>query len=208
MDKISFLLNKTKNKLLSPIYSTYQRRLIENVKKKEPPVHIGFILDGNRRYATAKGLDRKIGHMFGAKKVEELLEWCFDINIKVVTLYAFSTENFNRPEEEVGAIMDLAKEEFEKVLTSKSIHENKVRVEALGDLDKLPRKLLEAIQIAEDNTKDYCDHFLNVCVAYGSKNEIVSAVRNIAKDVKEGRLGPDEITYNDIRKNLLTNEYP
>lgn len=208
MDRIAFVLRKIKNKILSPIYSTYQSRLTEGVKKGKAPVHIGFILDGNRRFATSKGMDRKIGHHFGAKKVEELLEWCYDIDVSVVTLYAFSTENFGRTKEEVKAIMELAKAEFEKILTSDRIHDKEVRVKAIGDLEKLPPDVIEAIKIAEENTKNYSKHFLNVCLAYGSKDEIVSAVKKIAMDVKDGKIEPEAIDYKTIRDNLLTREHP
>jgi len=208
MDRLTFLMNKLKNKFLSPIYSAYQRRLYESVSKGEVPVHIGFILDGNRRYATSKGMEKKFGHLFGVKKVKELLDWCYNINVKVVTLYAFSTENFNRPLEEVEALMGLVKEEFEKIVTNKMIHQKKVKVKAIGELEKLPEEVREAIKKAEDSTKNYSDYFLNVCLAYGSKNEIVSAVKRIASDVKEGKIEPEQIGYDNIKENLLTREYP
>lgn len=208
MYKLSIFLGRVKNYLLCPIYAIYQKRLGESVRGGKPPTHIGFILDGNRRFALSKGMDKRIGHHFGARKVEELLEWCFDLNVKVVTIYAFSTENFNRSSEEVKALMELAKAEFEKVLTSESIHKNKVRVKALGNIGKLPADVRESIEMAEEKTKDYNRHFLNVCVAYGSLDEVVDAVRKIAYDVKGGKLDPSEIDYDVIRSNLLTKEHP
>jgi len=208
MKRIAYFLNSAKNWILSPIYAIYQRRLSESVKNGKPPVHIGFILDGNRRFAKSKGMDKRIGHIFGARKVEELLDWCYDHNVKIVTLYAFSTENFNRPTEEVMALMELAKSQFEKILKNEMIHRNNVHVKAIGDIDKLPSDVIESIRHAEESTSAYNRFYLNICVAYGSLDEVVNAVRKVAVDVKDGKLDPSEIDYEVIRHNLLTQELP
>ncbi|MHC1598742.1 MAG: polyprenyl diphosphate synthase [Candidatus Methanofastidiosia archaeon] len=197
-----------KNILLSPIYRIYQRRLQEKVKNNAMPIHIAFILDGNRRYAIRKGFDTFVGHQIGAKKVEELIGWCLDLDIKVITLYAFSIENFQRPKEEVKDIMGLLKIQFEKVMTNRNIHRKKVCVKALGKIDSLPDDVKASIKKAEDSTKEYDKYFLNICIAYGSRDEIIEAVRSIAQKVEEGHLLPQDITLETLRQYLFTEGVP
>ncbi len=202
------ILAMLRNTILAPVYRVYGERLLRQVQSRVPPVHIGFILDGNRRFAAQKGVKAHIGHYFGANKVEELLEWCLESNIKVVTMYAFSTENVKREKQEVDNIMELAKERFEKLISDERIHRNKVRVTVLGHIEKLPPAVQESLHNAMERTKGYDAFYLNVCMAYGSKSEVVDAVKAIGKEIREGVLEPDDITYETIHDHLLTSDVP
>jgi tritrans,polycis-undecaprenyl-diphosphate synthase [geranylgeranyl-diphosphate specific] len=202
------LLSFVKNALLAPIYRLYQRRLDSLVKKGKVPVHAAFILDGNRRYATMHGFKRTLGHSLGADKVEELVMWCYDIGVQVVTLYAFSTENFRRPQEEIENIMNIATEHFEGILNNERIHEKGVRITHLGNESALPPKLKKAVRDAEEATKDYDAYYLNICMAYGSRDEIVAAVKKIARKAKQGEVDPDAISMETLRDHLFTSELP
>ena len=204
----ALILSIVRNTVLSPIYRVYGGRLLRQVQSKPPPVHIGFILDGNRRFAAKKGVKAHLGHYFGANKVEELLEWCLEARIKVVTMYAFSTENAKRADEEVSNIMELAKERFAKLVSDERIHKNRVRVTALGKLDMLPHDVQEALNNAMERTKEYDSFYLNVCMAYGSKSEVVDAVKAIGRKIKSGDIDPETITYDTIHQHLLTGEVP
>ena len=194
--------------LLAPLYRTYQRRLLSQVLSRTPPVHVGFILDGNRRYATSRGYLASMGHVFGANKVEELLSWCFEARIKVITLYAFSTENAKRDRDEVDNIMSLAKDRFAKLVSDERIHKNRVRVNVIGHLELLPPELQDVLRDAMDKTREYSSFFLNVCMAYSSQTEVVDAMKAIGHKIQDGTLTPDEITFDTIKNYLLTRELP
>jgi len=194
--------------LLGPIYHLYSWRLWREIKDKQKPYHIGVILDGNRRYGRKKGLPPHEAHKLGAKKVEEFLEWAWDLGIKVVTLYTFSTENFKRSPEEVHEIMNLAKEYFRKVAHDEKIHRRKVKVRAIGRIDLLPEDVQETINLAMEATKDYNEHILNVAIGYGGRYEMVDAVRRIAQKVFEGKIRIDEITDKTIEQYLYTAGIP
>ncbi|MHC1605100.1 MAG: polyprenyl diphosphate synthase [Candidatus Methanofastidiosia archaeon] len=201
-------LRLLKNKMLSPVYDFYEQRLFKTVKKGKIPLHVGFILDGNRRYASSLGFNFRRGHVMGADKVEELLEWCFDIGIKIVTLYAFSTENFQRSRDEVNDIMELTGERFNKIARNRKIINNEVRVKAIGNIEILPEDVKAAIRNAEKSTEKFTRHYLNVCIAYGSRDEVVEAVKKIASDVQSGKLLPEQITLDTLRDNMFTKKMP
>ena len=168
------------------------------------PTHVGIILDGNRRYAKEQSQDSSFGHTVGAHRIDEVLDWCFEAGVKVVTIYVFSTENFSRKEEEVKHIMELARQRFETVAQSEVVHRHKVRVRAIGQLTLLPPSVLTAIKEAEDITEGYDNFQLNVAIGYGGRTEIVDAVRSIAVKVSEGTLKPSEISDETIEKHLYT----
>lgn len=168
------------------------------------PTHVGIILDGNRRYAKEQSQDSSFGHTVGAHRIDEVLDWCFEAGVKVVTIYVFSTENFTRREEEVEHIMNLARQRFETVAQSEVVHRHKVRVRAIGQLTLLPPSVLTAIKEAEDATEGYEKFQLNVAIGYGGRTEIVDAVRSIAEKVSRGTLVPSEISDETIEKHLYT----
>jgi tritrans,polycis-undecaprenyl-diphosphate synthase [geranylgeranyl-diphosphate specific] len=168
------------------------------------PTHVGIILDGNRRFAKHHNHSIAFGHTLGAKRVDEVLDWCFDAGIKVVTIYVFSTENFSRVKDEVTHIMQLAQQRFETVARSEVIHRHKVRVRAIGRLSILPPSVIKAIREAEKATVSYDNFQLNVAIGYGGRTEIVDAVRRIAKKVQEGDIQPEVIADSTIEQHLYT----
>jgi len=190
------------------VYKLYEKWLRHQIKNGIKPEHIAIILDGNRRWAQTHELNPWIGHRKGAEKIEKLLEWCFDLNVKSVTLYAFSTENFRRSRKEVEEIMRLIEEKLRILLTDKKIHENRVRVKVIGRVNLLPKNLQELIYQVETATRDYNEHYLNIALAYGGRAEIVDAAKKVAIKVKKGELNPDAINEELFEKFLYTAHMP
>jgi len=190
------------------IYKLYEKWLWHQVKDGEKPEHIAIILDGNRRWASERLLNPWIGHHYGAEKVEDLLEWCLDLDVKSITLYAFSTENFQRQYDEVNEIMRIAEEKLRKVLTDERIHKNEVQVKAIGRRSLLPESLQKMIEEVEECTKEYSQHFLNIAIAYGGRAEIVDAAKEIAEKVEKGNLTPKEIDEAVFEQYLYTAHMP
>lgn len=196
--------------LLSAVgaYRIYQGWLWRQVKNGEKPEHIAIILDGNRRWASEKVLNPLFGHEKGAEKVEDLLDWCLKLDVKSVTLYTFSTENFRRTPDEVGEIMRIAEAWFGKLLTDERIYKDKVRVKVIGRVSLLPESLQKLIKEVENATQDYSDHFLNFAFAYGGRAEIVDAARKIAEEVHEGKLDPEKVDEKTFEQYLYTSHMP
>jgi tritrans,polycis-undecaprenyl-diphosphate synthase [geranylgeranyl-diphosphate specific] len=196
--------------LLSAIgaYKFYERWLWYQVENGAKLEHIAIILDGNRRWATEKTLNPWFGHEKGAEKVDELLDWCLKLDVKSVTLYAFSTENFKRSQDEVEEIMRIAEEQFRKILTNERIHKNKVRVKVIGRVNLLPQSLQRLVADVENATASYDRHFFNIAFAYGGRAEIVDAARKIAERVKEGKLAPEKVDEGTFEKYLYTAYMP
>jgi tritrans,polycis-undecaprenyl-diphosphate synthase [geranylgeranyl-diphosphate specific] len=167
--------------LLEPLYE----RILEG-QIRYIPSHVAIIQDGNRRYASSKGILRDDGHRVGADRTEEMLEWTRSLGITHVTLYSFSTENFHRDSAEVHALFDLFKERFTRVLDDPRIHRNRVRVQMIGDRTLLPDDLRSVIERAEKATAGYDAYFLNIAIAYGGRNEILRAARAILQNVRDG----------------------
>lgn len=190
------------------VYGVYERWLRGQVIDKPKPGHIGVITDGNRRWAKQHNMVSWEGHREGADKVEKFLDWCMDLDIRTVTLYSFSTENFSRDEGEVRELMKLFEKTLEDVLKSDRIHRNRVRVRALGRTAMLPSSVQELIREVEEATKDYDGYYLNVALAYGGRAEIVDAVRMIAVEVKRGELEPGDIDEEVIEAHLYTAHLP
>ncbi len=186
------------------IYKLYEKWLWQQVKSGVPVEHIAIILDGNRRWASAKELNPWLGHEKGAETVEQLLDWCLKLNVKFVTLYTFSTENFTRNPKEIEEIMRIAQERFLKLLTDDRIHRNKVHVKVIGRTNMLPESLQQLISNVEKATASYDNQFLNFAFAYGGRAEIVDAVRVIAEKVKAGEIEPEDIHESTVEKYLYT----
>ena len=155
-------MKRIARKLLSPIYKVYERRLLRKVRKGPVPNHLAVIMDGNRRYAESLGLPTYEGHIMGKGTLEDLSEWSRDLNIRYLTVYAFSLENFSRKEEELSPLMNLFAQSFLDAGNDPRVHENKVRVRALGHREMLPKNVIEAIEYAEHKTKDYNDYNYNL----------------------------------------------
>jgi tritrans,polycis-undecaprenyl-diphosphate synthase [geranylgeranyl-diphosphate specific] len=149
-----------------------------------------------------------LGHKKGAEKVEQLLEWCDKLNVKFVTLYTFSTENFRRSPQEVEEIMRIAEEKFRKLLTNERIHRNKVHVKVIGRVNLLPEKLQQLIADVEKATANYDGQFLNFAFAYGGRAEIVDAAKIIAEKVKNGELDVGDVDESTFEKYLYTSHMP
>ena len=183
-------------------------KLIEEIKQQPVPKHIALIMDGNRRFAEDLELTPEAGHIFGKEKIEEVLDWCFDLNIKVLTVYAFSTENFYREENEVKTIMKLCKEELDKAKNDSRIHSNKVKIRVLGHLESLPKNLKKSAEEIIECTKNYDNYFFNVALAYGGREEIIRAIQHIANDVRSGNLSIENISEDIVSSYLYTNGLP
>ena len=190
------------------IYKIYEKWLWHQVRSGAKPEHIAVILDGNRRWALKHSLNPWMGHKQGAEKVEELLDWCLEMGVKSVTLYAFSTENFRRSPKEVEEIMRIAEEKLRKLLTDKRIHENNVKVKIIGRKNLLPKSLRKLADEVEESTKNYNKHFLNIALAYGGRAEIVDAARKIAERVEKGEIGSKQIDEKLFEKFLYTSHLP
>ena len=186
----------------------YERFLWRQIKDGPKPEHIGVILDGNRRWAYELSYPIWIGHKTGADKVEELLNWCWELGIKSVTLYVFSTENFQRSPSEVDHILRIAEESFQKILTDKRIHKNKIHVKVIGRTDLLPEKLRQLIYKTEEMTSNYGKNYLTFAIAYGGRAEIVDAVKKIVKEINAGNIPPDAINEEIIERHLYTSHLP
>ncbi len=165
-------------------------------------------MDGNRRFAEGLGLTSVDGHEKGRDKLEELLAWCLELDIKILTVYAFSMENLNRDTEEVMDLLDLFEKNFYSLGDDKRVHKNKIRVSVLGQVDLLPKRIQKAIDYAKDKTKDYDRYFFNLAIAYGGRQEITQAIQNIAKDAKEGRVELDKINEELVSSYLYTHDFP
>ena len=190
------------------IYKVYEKWLWFQVNEGTKPEHVAIILDGNRRWAAHKALIPWIGHRHGADNLDDLMDWCLELDVKIITLYAFSTENFNRPPKEIEEIMNLIEEKLCSILKNERIHENKIRVKAIGRIDLLPSSIQEVIQQVEETTKMYNERFLNIALAYGGRAEIVDATKKIAKKVKKGELKPSQINEKLFEKYLYTAHMP
>jgi tritrans,polycis-undecaprenyl-diphosphate synthase [geranylgeranyl-diphosphate specific] len=189
-------------------YKLYEKWLWHQVGNGMKPEHIAIILDGNRRWASDRAFNPWFGHEKGAEKVEQLLDWCLRLDVESITLYAFSTENFQRSENEVQEIMRIAGEEFRKILTDERIHKNKVRIKVIGRVNLLPESLQRLITDAEKATQDYNEHFLSIAFAYGGRAEIVDAARKIAEKVREGELNPEKVDEQMFEQYLYTSHMP
>jgi tritrans,polycis-undecaprenyl-diphosphate synthase [geranylgeranyl-diphosphate specific] len=189
-------------------YKLYEKWLWYQVKNGESLEHIAIILDGNRRWASEKDLNPWLGHKRGAETVERLLDWCERLNVKFVTLYTFSTENFRRSPSEIEEIMRIAEDKFRKLLTDERIHRNKVHVKVIGRVNMLPESLQKLIEDVEKATANYDSQFLNFAFAYGGRAEIVDAAKKIAEKVKDGDLLLDDVDETTFEKYLYTSHMP
>lgn len=178
----------------------------EELDKSNLPKHIAIIMDGNRRWAKKRGLDAKTGHKQGADTLENIVKFANKLGISYLTVYAFSTENWKRTEEEVGALMLLLQNYLENFLQRVDTENVKIRV--LGDITKLPKGLQKSIQKCVAKTKENTGLALNIAFNYGGRDEIVKAVQQIARKVQEGKLKPEEIQENTVEKELYTAGQP
>lgn len=183
-------------------------RLMEEIKQYPLPKHIAIIMDGNRRFAQGLGLSLEAGHILGKEKMEEVLDWCFDLNVPILTIYAFSTENFKRSQKEVRTLMLLLKQELDKAKEDSRIHQNKIRIRILGHLESLPRTLQQSAKSIMDITKTYKNYQLNIALAYGGREEIIHAIQHMGNDIKKGKLEVKNISEQTVTSYLYTKDLP
>jgi len=196
-----------------PLYWLYQRRLQQAVKASPHlPRHIGIIMDGNRRFAKAIGMDSVAGHDLGASKAREVLDWCLELGIRHVTLWGFSTENRDRAKEEVAHLHRLFGQQARELLADKKIHGNKVRVRVIGDIDDFPDEAKADLRALERATQDYSGMQVNIALGYGGREEIVAAVRGVLAE--RAAAGADlarvagELNADEIGRHLYTAGMP
>ncbi|MCQ2471149.1 MAG: isoprenyl transferase [Clostridia bacterium] len=173
--------------------------------ERKLPEHIGIIMDGNGRWAKQRGLNRWDGHKEGANVFRKICSYACDIGIKSITFYAFSTENWRRPPEEVAAIMDL----FRDYLGEAEDRENEnikkgMQMHFIGRRDDMPDDIVSLMETAEENSKDANRIKVNIAINYGGRLEIVEAVRKLAQKVKDGEMNPEDITEDSISDNVYT----
>lgn len=184
------------------IHHTYKDKI--NVDKL--PEHIAIIMDGNGRWAKEKGKHRIFGHKNGVKAVREASEGCAEIGVKHLTLYAFSTENWNRPQGEVSALMELLILTIGKEV--KTLQKNNIKLNAIGQINTLPPSCQKALQKAINETQNNTRLTLTLALSYSSRTEITDMVKSIANKVKDGTLDPSEITPQVIDNHLYTHNIP
>jgi undecaprenyl diphosphate synthase len=177
-----------------------------SINKDKVPQHVAIIMDGNGRWAKQQGEDRIFGHHEGVNSVREIVEACAEIGVKYLTLYAFSTENWNRPKEEVDALMELLVATIS--LETPQLNKNGVKLEAIGNLGSLPESCFNELQQSIDITRSNTRLTLILALSYSSKWEITNATKEIAKKVKEGNLDLNAIDENTIAGYLCTTKYP
>ena len=186
--------------------STKPLHRIEGVEPERLPRHVAVIMDGNGRWADERALPRHEGHREGAKAVREVVTRSRELGLGTLTLYAFSAQNWARPEDEVHHLMSLLVEFCHSEL--KLMLDNGIRLSVIGQRDRIPGFAREAIEMVEERTRELSDMQLVIAVSYGAREEIVQAVRAIARDVEAGQLAPDAIEERDISSRLWTSAFP
>ncbi len=192
----------------SGLYKIYSRRLEKEILNGPIPNHIALILDGNRRWAKRNLGILKSGHFKGADAVENLLDWCEELDIKIITLYALSAENLNRRDEELNDLFELIKNRLEKLFNDPRIHKNQMRVKGIGRIELLPESLKDVLKRLDTATKNYDKRFFNIAISYGGQDELVDAVKKIGSKIKEGTMNVDDINKKEIETNLYTSHLP
>jgi len=172
------------------------------------PNHVAIILDGNRRWAKRNLIMKIDGHFRGADAVEKLLDWCEELNIKIITLYVLSAENLNRKDDELDYLYDLINVRLHKLYNDPRIHKNRMKIKAIGSVDLLPDFLREILFKLEDVTKKYDSHYLNIAIAYGGQDELVDAIKKIGYRIKDGSLDINQIDKEVIESSLYTSHLP
>ena len=174
--------------------------------KENMPTHIAIIMDGNRRWAKSKGLPAALGHKKGAETLEKIVRHANKIGLKYITVYAFSTENWKRAEDEVKALMVLFQNYVDKY--SKIADSENIKVKFIGDFTAFSERLQRGIEDCMNNTKNNTGVTFNIAMNYGGRNEIVNAVKKIAKEVQDGEISVEDITEHTISDNLYTKGMP
>jgi len=176
------------------------------IDEKNMPKHIAIIMDGNRRWAKEHNMDPKLGHKEGAKTLEKIVRFANNIGLEYITVYAFSTENWKRAEDEVGALMLLLQNYLDEY--SKRADTENIKINILGDITRLPNGMQKSITKCIQRTKNNTGITFNIALNYGGRDEIIKAIKKISKEVKEGKILEDEITEELVSNNLYTKGQP
>lgn len=190
--------------LLRIVYRAYERSLLREIRKDEVPGHVGFIMDGNRRHARARGQLPWEGHRLGSETVEALVEWSRELGVHTLTLYAFSNENFQRADEEVEQLMALFADRLANLAGDRRILDHRVRVRVLGRTEMLPPDVQQAVALVERATEGFEGSQLNFCIAYGGRQEILDAFRAILAKVAAGEMSPEGVDERVLGEHLYT----
>jgi len=180
--------------------------MLGDIDKGKLPVHIAIIMDGNGRWAQKKGLPRVMGHKAGMEALKKTVKSCSNLGIKILTVYAFSTENWNRPQDEVNYLMDLLVEYMRREVNA--LHKNKVKIKILGEVDMLPDQTRTEIEEAIELTKNNEGLQFNIALNYGGRAEILRACRNLIKDLEAGNLDMDSADEKVFSNYLYTSNDP
>lgn len=186
-----------------------EAKLLRTVKEHPANVnHLAIIMDGNRRFAWSKALETGLGHRMGKQKLEQVLDWVLELEIPFFTVYALSTDNLTRETTELEGLFKLYAEGLRDIADDPRIHENKVKVQIIGMRELLPDKVNLAIDYAESKTAEYGDYTFTVCLAYGSREEMLDAIKSIASDHSAGELELDSIDEKEVSRRLYTADMP
>ncbi|MBQ2353328.1 MAG: di-trans,poly-cis-decaprenylcistransferase [Methanobrevibacter sp.] len=187
------------------LYRLYEWYITRDLKPEKMPKHVAIIMDGNRRYSKLQGnMDVVKGHEIGVDTLEKVLDWSIELGIEIITAYAFSTENFNRPEHEVEGLMNLFVVNFKRLVNHEKIHKNEVKVKVVGRTELLPESVREAISEAEEATAHYNKRLFNIAIGYDGRLEIIDSFKKIIQDVQDGKITIDDVDEELVSKNLYT----
>ena len=179
---------------------------LTDISQIELPAHIGIIMDGNGRWAKKRGLPRSAGHTAGAQTFRKIARYCSDIGIRYLTVYAFSTENWRRPEKEINALMKLFKEYLEEAI--RDFKDDSIVLKFIGDRSAFSADLLKLMEENEEESRDRDGMTLNIAMNYGGRAELVTAMQDIARDVRDGKLEADAISEQTVSDYLYTKGQP
>jgi len=187
------------------LYRLYEWYITRDLKPEKMPKHVAIIMDGNRRYSKLQGnMDVIKGHEIGVDTLEKVLDWSIELGIEIITVYAFSTENFNRPKHEVEGLMNLFVKNFKRLVDHEKIHRNEVKVKVVGKTELIPESVREAIKEAEDATAHYDKRLFNIAIGYDGRLEIIDSFKKIIEQVQAGEITIDDVDEELVSKNLYT----
>ncbi|MDD5649554.1 MAG: polyprenyl diphosphate synthase [Candidatus Nanoarchaeia archaeon] len=170
--------------------------------------HIGLVLDGNRRFAKRLMLEPHKGHEYGAQKVEKLLEWCKELDIKELTLYAFSMQNFNRPKLEFDYLMKVFDETFTRIKGDSRLKKDGIKINFIGRIELFPENVKKAMYALMEETKNNNKYIVNFAMAYGGREEIIDAIKKIGRQIENNEVNPEDITEELVDANIYTKDQP
>lgn len=180
--------------------------LFYDINLDKVPNHIAIIMDGNGRWAKSRFMPRTYGHKVGVETIRKVVKECSRLGVRYLTLYAFSTENWKRPKDEVSALMGLLVKYLRNEL--EELHKNNVKILTIGDISKLPQACIEELDHAREKTKDNRGLVMSLALNYGGRNDLVNAVKNISQEVVDGKISVEDIGDDLISSHLSTNQSP